>query len=52
MVPQIIKLMGNDVVIQAGGGIHGHPNGTKEGATAMRQAVDASLKKINLKQYH
>ena len=51
MVPQIIKLMGNDVVIQAGGGIHGHPNGTKEGAAAMRQAVDASLKKINLKQY-
>jgi len=30
---------------------HGHPDGTKAGATAMRQAVDASLKGIPLKIY-
>jgi ribulose-bisphosphate carboxylase large chain len=51
IVPQIIQFMGKDVVIQAGGGIHGHPKGTVYGARAMRQAVDASLKKIPLKEY-
>lgn len=48
---KIIKFMGNNVVIQAGGGIHGHPSGTISGAKAMRQAVDATLKKIPLKVY-
>ena len=47
----IIKFMGNNVVIQAGGGVHGHPSGTIAGAKAMRQAVDATLKKISLKKY-
>ncbi|MBD3247629.1 type III ribulose-bisphosphate carboxylase [Candidatus Pacearchaeota archaeon] len=51
VVPKIMKAMGNDVVIQAGGGIHGHPNGTMSGAMAMRQAVDATLKGISLKKY-
>ncbi len=41
MVPDIIKLFGKNVVIQAGGGIHGHPKGTLAGAKAMRAAVDA-----------
>lgn len=48
---KIIQFMGKDVVIQAGGGIHGHPDGTIKGAIAMRQAVDATLKGISLKQY-
>jgi ribulose-bisphosphate carboxylase large chain len=39
------------VVIQAGGGIHGHPDGTKTGALAMRHAVDAALKGISLDEY-
>ncbi|RLG12276.1 type III ribulose-bisphosphate carboxylase [Candidatus Pacearchaeota archaeon] len=51
IVPKIIKAMGKDVVIQAGGGIHGHPHGTQAGAKAMRQAVDATLKNFSLKQY-
>ncbi len=51
IVDKIIKFMGNDVVIQAGGGVHGHPQGTIAGAKAMRQAVDATLKKISLKKY-
>ena len=51
IVNKIIKFMGNDIVIQAGGGIHGHPFGTEAGAIAMRQAVDATLKKISLKEY-
>ncbi len=51
IVPPIMEFMGKDVVIQAGGGIHGHPDGTQAGAKAMRQAVDAKLKKIPLKKY-
>jgi len=51
IVDKIIKIMGNNVVIQAGGGIHGHPGGTIAGAKAMRQAVDASLKNISLREY-
>ena len=51
IVDKIIHFMGKDVVIQAGGGIHGHPDGTIAGAKAMRQAVDATIKKISLKQY-
>jgi ribulose-bisphosphate carboxylase large chain len=51
IVDKIIKFMGNDVVIQAGGGIHGHPKGTLRGAVAMRQAVDATIRNISLKRY-
>lgn len=51
IVDKIIKLMGKDVVIQAGGGVHGHTWGTIAGAKAMRQAVDASMKGIPLKAY-
>ncbi len=50
-VPFLIKNLGKDLVIQAGGGIHGHKFGTKAGAIAMRQAVDAVLKKKSLKEY-
>jgi len=51
IIPKIIDFMGKDVVIQSGGGVHGHPSGTIKGAMAMRQAVDASLKDIPLKHY-
>lgn len=51
IVDKIIKFMGKDVVIQAGGGVHGHPYGSIAGAKAMRQAVDATLKGIPLKVY-
>ena len=51
IVPEIIHAMGNDVVIQAGGGVHWNPRGSKYGAMGMRQAVDAVMKKISLKEY-
>ncbi len=50
-VPFLIKNLGKDLIIQAGGGIHGHPFGTKAGAIAMRQAVDAVMRKISLEKY-
>jgi ribulose-bisphosphate carboxylase large chain len=40
-VPIEVKAFGADVVLQAGGGIHGHPGGTRAGAKAMRQAIAA-----------
>ena len=50
-VPYLIKHLGKDLVIQAGGGIHGHKFGTEAGARAMRQAVDATLKNMPLREY-
>jgi ribulose-bisphosphate carboxylase large chain len=43
IVPDVFELFGKDVIIQAGGGIHGHPNGTHAGAKALRQAIDAVM---------
>lgn len=40
LVDKITSLVGNDYLGNAGGSIHGHPNGTLSGAKAMRQAVD------------
>ncbi|MGA3289106.1 MAG: type III ribulose-bisphosphate carboxylase [Candidatus Bathyarchaeia archaeon] len=51
LVPALLETFGNDVVIQAGGGIHGHPDGTVAGAKAMRQAVDAKLSGQSLEKY-
>jgi ribulose-bisphosphate carboxylase large chain len=51
LVPALIRIFGIDFVIQAGGGIHGHPDGTIAGAKAMRQAVDAALKHVALEKY-
>ncbi len=51
LIPDLIEIFGRDFVIQAGGGIHGHRNGTAAGARAMRQAVDAYLQSIPLSDY-
>lgn len=46
-----LKVSGKDIVIQAGGGIHGHPLGTRGGAMAMRQAIDAFMEGIAIGRY-
>jgi len=51
MVPELVRMLGNDVIIQSGGGIHGHPDGTRAGAAAMRQAVDAAASGKDLSIY-
>ncbi|MEM3050489.1 MAG: type III ribulose-bisphosphate carboxylase [Candidatus Bathyarchaeia archaeon] len=51
LVPALLEIFGKDVVIQAGGGIHGHTAGTRAGATAMRQAVDAAMQHVKLEEY-
>lgn len=51
LVPALMATFGKDFVIQAGGGIHGHTDGTFAGATAMRQAVDATIEGKMLEKY-
>jgi ribulose-bisphosphate carboxylase large chain len=51
LVPALMRFFGEDFVIQAGGGIHGHRDGTMSGARAMRQAVEATLEGRSLKAF-
>ncbi|NPA75613.1 MAG: type III ribulose-bisphosphate carboxylase [Euryarchaeota archaeon] len=50
-VPAVVDILGRDIVIQAGGGVHGHPDGTRAGAKAMRQALEATMQGIGLEEY-
>jgi len=51
LVPLILRDFGTDVIVNAGGGIHGHAMGTIAGAHAFRQAIDATLQGISLQDY-
>jgi len=51
LVPALMEIFGKDFVIQAGGGIHGHKDGTCAGAAAMRQAVDAAMEGAQLEEH-
>ncbi|MFX1455084.1 MAG: type III ribulose-bisphosphate carboxylase [Promethearchaeota archaeon] len=50
-VPELLRILGKDMVYQFGGGCHGHPDGTEMGAKAIRQAIDAVLGNYSLKEY-
>lgn len=43
MVDELIKDLGYDIVIGAGGAIHAHPMGPAAGSRAFRQAIDAVM---------
>jgi ribulose-bisphosphate carboxylase large chain len=43
VVPDLLDRLGTNICIQAGGGIHGHPDGTRAGANALRAAIDAGM---------
>jgi ribulose-bisphosphate carboxylase large chain len=43
LIPELIRLIGTNIVIQAGGGVWGHPDGGKAGALAIRQAIDTAM---------
>ncbi|MFZ0076483.1 MAG: RuBisCO large subunit C-terminal-like domain-containing protein, partial [Exiguobacterium undae] len=43
LVAQLVRDFGVDSVINAGGGVHGHPQGAAAGVIAFRQALDAAL---------
>jgi ribulose-bisphosphate carboxylase large chain len=46
-VHQLLHYLGEDVVLQFGGGTIGHPDGIAEGATANRVAVEAMIQARN-----
>ena len=51
LVPELIKIVGSDIIIQAGGGVWGHPDGGKAGATALRQAIEAATSGMKLEEF-
>lgn len=51
LVPLIMGDFGPEVVVNAGGGVHGHPGGAAAGGRAFRQAVDATKAEIQLEKY-
>lgn len=49
--PFIDAIKSVDFITTMGGGVHGHPGGTKAGATALIQACEAWQKKKSIKEY-
>ena len=51
LVPVILRDFGRDCVVNAGGGVHGHPGGAAAGGVAFRQAMEAAQAGIALEDY-
>jgi ribulose 1,5-bisphosphate carboxylase large subunit-like protein len=51
VVKNMIDALGTDIILAAGGGVHGHPDGSLAGAKSMRQAIDAAVEGVNLLEY-
>ncbi|MFH0863968.1 MAG: ribulose-bisphosphate carboxylase large subunit [Candidatus Gottesmanbacteria bacterium] len=50
LIPDLIKILGKDILLNFGGGIHGHPQGSKMGAIAVLAAVKAYQKGISFSE--
>jgi 2,3-diketo-5-methylthiopentyl-1-phosphate enolase len=51
LVPLILQDFGQEVVVNAGGGVHGHPMGAAAGGRAFRQAMAANALGVTLTKY-
>jgi ribulose-bisphosphate carboxylase large chain len=51
LIPHLLNIIGTDIAIQVGGGVLGHPSGPRAGAKAIRDAMQAYLEGIPLKEY-
>ena len=51
LIPNLIEILGKEMIFAFGGGIHGHPQGSKAGAKAVIQAVEAVSKGVSLRDY-
>ncbi|HEY9245666.1 MAG TPA: ribulose-bisphosphate carboxylase large subunit, partial [Candidatus Methanoperedens sp.] len=51
LVPEVMRILGNDCTLLVSGGIHGHPDGTRAGARAVMQAIEASMEGIDLNEH-
>lgn len=36
---ELLEALGSEIVVQVGGGVHGHPDGSKAGAKALRDVI-------------
>ncbi len=50
LIPDVMDIYGNDMVLLVSGGIHGHPKGTRAGARASMQALEAVNDGLTLKE--
>ncbi len=48
IIPDVLKIMGVDIALLVSGGIHGHPNGTRDGARAAMQSIEAAIQGVSL----
>ena len=48
---EVLNKLGDDIIIQFGGGLLGHPDGVEAGVKAIEQARDIYYKKIPLKKF-
>jgi len=51
LIPAVMNILGNDCTLLVSGGIHGHPGGTRAGAKAVMQAIEAAMEGITLDEY-
>ncbi|MGA1820235.1 MAG: type III ribulose-bisphosphate carboxylase [Thermoplasmatota archaeon] len=50
LVPDVLDIYGNELVLLVSGGIHGHPKGTRAGAKAAIQAIEAHNEGLTLEE--
>lgn len=50
LIPSVMRILGNDCTLLVSGGIHGHPKGTRAGAKAVMQAIEAAMEGIELNE--
>lgn len=51
MEMKAVDRLGSNICVQVGGGVHGHPDGTRAGARALRQAIDTTMEGVDLETY-
>ncbi|OQX71398.1 type III ribulose-bisphosphate carboxylase [Candidatus Parcubacteria bacterium 4484_255] len=51
LIPKLVKILGRDLVVNFGGGLHGHPQGVAAGAKAAVQSVEATIQGVPLNVY-
>jgi ribulose-bisphosphate carboxylase large chain len=50
LIPDVMRFYGDDMVLLVSGGIHGHPKGTRAGAEASIQAIEAFHEGLSLEE--
>jgi ribulose 1,5-bisphosphate carboxylase large subunit-like protein len=48
-LPYIMRLLGNDIILNIGNGIHQHRDGTLAGALACKQAIEIAMQGKDIK---